>query len=124
MVKLAIRALRRGAVVFQVRAPAEVVWSVIFDFSSYPQWLEGVDEAKIYRKEGDDIYVRFKVRHWVGARYTYLRPPYLSGSLSGMGHMEARLQPPVRLRRLGWVLARHACFWPSRSKRRELLCKS
>jgi hypothetical protein len=59
-----------AAVVFRVMAPPEIVWSVIFDFSRYPEWAEGVDEAEVYRKEGDDIYVRFKVRHWL-AHHTY-----------------------------------------------------
>lgn len=74
----------RGAVVFRVMAPADVVWSVISDFSRYPQWVEGVDEAEIFRKEGDDIYVRFKV-HWLGGRYTYYAHHTYPGAFQGWG---------------------------------------
>ena len=60
-----------GAVIFRVDAPVAVVWSVIADFGSYPLWVEGVDETEVYRTENDDIYVRFKVHHWLGGSYTY-----------------------------------------------------
>ena len=61
----------RGVAVFRVNAPPHVIWSVISDFASYPQWVDGVEEASIYQQQGDDIFVCFGVRHWLVGRYAY-----------------------------------------------------
>jgi ribosome-associated toxin RatA of RatAB toxin-antitoxin module len=54
----------RGVAIFRVNAPAEVVWSVIRDYPSYPRWIDSVDKCEIYKRDGDDIYVRFVVSSW------------------------------------------------------------
>ncbi|MGH6636823.1 MAG: hypothetical protein ACRED0_12085, partial [Gammaproteobacteria bacterium] len=40
---------------------------------------------EIYRKEGDDIYVRFKVHHWLGGGYTYYAHHTYPGASQGWG---------------------------------------
>ena len=50
-----------GAVaVFRISAPPATVWSVLSEFGSYPEWIDGLVESDIYRREGDDIYVKFR----------------------------------------------------------------
>ncbi len=61
----------RTAIVFRVAAPAPVIWSVIADFDAYPKWMKMVKETEVYKREKDDIYVRFRISHWLLGDYTY-----------------------------------------------------
>lgn len=51
----------RGVAIFRVNAPPEVVWSVIRDFSRYPEWIDNVEKARIYHQKGDHIDVHFEL---------------------------------------------------------------
>lgn len=51
----------RGAAVFRVNAPADVVWSVIGDFPSYPKWIDNVEETEVYKKTPSTKDVRFEL---------------------------------------------------------------
>jgi hypothetical protein len=64
----------RGAVVFRVNAPPDIVWSIIRDLESYPRWIDDLKEAYIYRREGGNIYVRFLAIHWLGGETVQIRP--------------------------------------------------
>ena len=35
----------RAAIVFRVSAPRNIVWSVITDYPSYPEWIDGLAET-------------------------------------------------------------------------------
>jgi Polyketide cyclase / dehydrase and lipid transport. len=61
----------RVIAIFRVNAPPEIIWSVIADFASYPEWIDALAEAEVYKRDGDDIYVRFRVEHWLAGSYTY-----------------------------------------------------
>ncbi len=52
----------RAVAVFRVNTPADAVWSVISDFASYPQWIDSLKEAEVYRRDGDNILVRFRIQ--------------------------------------------------------------
>lgn len=51
----------RGIAIFQVNASPDVVWGVLKSFESYPKWIKNVDEIEVYRKQGENIDVRFKI---------------------------------------------------------------
>ncbi len=71
--------------VFRVSAPPTTVWSVIFEFGSYPAWVDGLVESDIYRREGDDIFVKFRYRHWLAGEYTYYIHHTYPGEKTGWG---------------------------------------
>ena len=63
----------RGVAVFRVAAPAEVVWSVIVDFASYPLWIDKVAETEVYEIRGEEIFVRFRLEHGAPRRQALTR---------------------------------------------------
>ena len=50
----------RGVAVMDVNAPPKYVWKKIGDYSSYPDWVENLEECEIYRKDGRNVYVRME----------------------------------------------------------------
>ena len=66
--------------VFRISAPPATVWSVLSEFGNYPDWIDGLVESDIYRREGDDIFVKFRYQHWLAGEYTYyIRHTYVIG---------------------------------------------
>lgn len=63
--------IKRGVIVFRVAAPAAVVWSVIKDFNSYPEWIDGVDKAGIYKEENGHTYVHFEGHNFFLGKLTW-----------------------------------------------------
>lgn len=61
----------RGVAVFSVKAPSDIVWSVISDFAEYPKWISNLKSTQIYKTEGDFIYVAFTVGIPLLGNYTY-----------------------------------------------------
>lgn len=51
----------RGAAVFRVNAPPDVVWGVISDFKSYPKWIDNVEEIEVYKTTPSTKDVRFEL---------------------------------------------------------------
>ena len=47
----------RGQAVQYVNAPASVVWEVILDYDRYPQRVNNVESASVYKRSGADLYV-------------------------------------------------------------------
>lgn len=62
---------KRFALIFRVKAPHHLIWSVITDFNAYPTWIKRVKEIEVYQREKDDIYVRFHIDHWLFGSFTY-----------------------------------------------------
>lgn len=62
---------RFSAVAFRVHAPEDVVWAAIGDFDAYPQWIDGVERAEVYRQSNGRTYVEFDVAHWLIGRLNY-----------------------------------------------------
>ena len=60
----------RGIAIFDVNASEQIVWSVLTSFTSYPNWIEGLDVCQPYKTAGDNIYVTFGVNTW-GYKLTY-----------------------------------------------------
>jgi len=56
----------RVAAVFSVAAEPALIWSLLKDFESYPQWIDDVLETEVYRRIDDDIFVRFRVKYGLG----------------------------------------------------------
>ncbi len=50
---------KRAVVITRVKADTATIWSVIKDFNSYPEWIDDIKSAQIYRQEENSIYVRF-----------------------------------------------------------------
>ncbi len=61
----------RSAIVFRVRAPQHLIWSVITDFTSYPKWIDGLAETEVYQREGREVFVRFRTEQTFVGSYTY-----------------------------------------------------
>ncbi len=75
-----------GAVaVFRISAPPATVWSVLSEFGSYQAWVDGLVESDIYRREGNDIYVKFRYQHWLAGEYTYYIHHTFPGEQTGWG---------------------------------------
>lgn len=51
----------RGLVVQDVQAPTSIVWDRILDFGSYPKMVPKTVESAVYKKSGNQIFVRMKV---------------------------------------------------------------
>lgn len=62
---------KRGVIVIRVNAPAEVIWPVISDFDSYPEWIKSMQTTEIYRREDNHIFVKFVAKHWLAGRVTW-----------------------------------------------------
>ncbi|NOY27211.1 MAG: hypothetical protein GXP62_15185 [Oligoflexia bacterium] len=52
----------RGVSVMDVHGSSEQVWAVIDDFSSYPDWIDDLDECEVYGRTEHQVLVRFKLR--------------------------------------------------------------
>lgn len=74
-----------AAAVFRVNAPPEMVWATISDFRNYPAWIDGLVETKVYLREGDDVYVKFRYQHWLAGEYTYYIRHTYPGESTGWG---------------------------------------
>lgn len=78
--KIDIAGARRGIALFRVNASANVIWSVISDFASYPAWVADIDETEIYRRDDGLVYVRFVANHWfAGQTVWYAQHDYPTG---------------------------------------------
>lgn len=49
----------RGIAIQDVHADAAKVWVTILDFPAYPSWIDRLQDCEIYRRDGNDIFVRF-----------------------------------------------------------------
>jgi len=58
-------------IVFKVNATSETIWSVIKDYPQYKSWIKSVKESEIYKVEENNIFVKFKIKHWVLGKYQY-----------------------------------------------------
>lgn len=61
----------RAVAVFKVKAPAKTIWSVISDFDKYPQWIDSLTKAKVYKREGDKIFTEFTLSAGFFGSWTY-----------------------------------------------------
>ena len=58
-------------IVFKVDATPEKIWSTIKNYSQYKNWIKNVKESEIYKTEENNIYVRFRIKHWALGKYQY-----------------------------------------------------
>lgn len=61
--KIDIEGAKRGIAVFRVNAKADIIWSVIRDFKSYPDWIEDIQQTHIYKQQDGNIFVRFNAEN-------------------------------------------------------------
>lgn len=61
----------RAVAVFKVDAPPKIIWSVISDFSKYPEWIKSLKKAKVYKAQGDKILVEFELSAGFFGKWTY-----------------------------------------------------
>lgn len=65
-------------IVFRVSASAEKIWQTIVNFESYPEWVKGVEETKVYKQDQHNYYVAFVISHWLLGSYRYSVRHYFS----------------------------------------------
>jgi hypothetical protein len=75
----------RGVAVFRVKAPAKTTWAVISNFEKYSKWIDACSDARVYRREGDRVFVAFKIHHWLTGTITYYIEHNFPGERSGWG---------------------------------------
>ncbi len=51
----------RGVAVMHVEAPPATIWKTIQNYSAYPEWVDGLDNTRIYKSQGDHVYVEFSL---------------------------------------------------------------
>ncbi|MBM4280707.1 MAG: hypothetical protein FJ137_08060 [Deltaproteobacteria bacterium] len=54
----------RGLAIFQVNAPADVVWAIIRDYPSYPRFIPEVKKCEPYKKDGGVVDVNFVIKSY------------------------------------------------------------
>ncbi len=78
---------RRGVAIFRVAASRQAIWSVIRDFTHYPQWINSLKSTEIYhsqtQQDTSHLYVRFDASHWLLGKTTwYVHHQYPAAHLS------------------------------------------
>lgn len=59
------------AIIFKVDASPEKIWTTIKDYTKYKDWIKTVKRSDIYKTEANNIYVNFRVEHWLLGQYEY-----------------------------------------------------
>jgi ribosome-associated toxin RatA of RatAB toxin-antitoxin module len=54
----------RGLAIFEVNAPADVVWATIRDYPSYPRYIPEVKKCEVYKKDGGKVDVDFVIKSY------------------------------------------------------------
>lgn len=62
---------KQTVIAFLVKAPEQEVWKTIKDYSQYKHWIKQVKHSTIYKTDEEDIYVQFKIKHWLLGKYQY-----------------------------------------------------
>ena len=116
----------QGVAVFDVHADADAVWKTILDFGAYPRMVDKVEKCEVYRRQNDQIFVRFvletlDIEYFIEHRYRpaegymswtldYARQSDLDDSVGywlvrpAPGHPGyTRVEYSVGLRVSGWV---------------------
>lgn len=75
---------RRLAVV-RVTASADTVWTVLQDFDRYPEWVDGLESTRIYRRDDAGVFVAFDYRHWLAGNVRYHARHTYPGTQAGWG---------------------------------------
>jgi hypothetical protein len=60
--------------IFKVNASPDRVRKIIADFDSYPKWIDSLKGIKVYKREGDKVFVEFNVevtKFLITSKYTY-----------------------------------------------------
>ncbi|MEM7027916.1 MAG: SRPBCC family protein [Pseudomonadota bacterium] len=57
--ELQLNNAKRGVAIFRVNANAAVVWSVLKEFSSYPEWIDDIKATEVYYENTNLISVKF-----------------------------------------------------------------
>lgn len=58
-------------IAFLVKATEQEVWKTIKNYPEYKNWIKQVKQSRIYKTEEDNIYVQFKINHWLLGKYQY-----------------------------------------------------
>jgi hypothetical protein len=68
---------KRFATIFRVDASPSTIWSVIKDFSHYPDWIKDIKTTDIYKQENGILYVRFDTESaFIGKNTWFARHDY------------------------------------------------
>ncbi len=51
----------RGVAVMHVNAPPATIWKTIQNYGAYPEWVDGLDGTRIYKRQGDRVFVEFNL---------------------------------------------------------------
>lgn len=78
-----------GLAVFRVAASKQVIWSVLHDFQFYADWVDDLSDTEVYKREKNDIYVRFDSSHWLLGNSTwYVKHSYPAPDLTEQEYAE------------------------------------
>mgnify|MGYP002622230163 CR=1 FL=1 len=66
--KIQLDKAKRGIAVFRVNADSATIWSVIKDFSSYPEWINDIEAIDVYKQEQGMSYVKFTAGGLFGSK--------------------------------------------------------
>lgn len=53
-----------GVAVQLVAAPASLIWDLILKYDQYKEWVKNVDDSKVYRVFGDQLFVEMDLSFW------------------------------------------------------------
>jgi ribosome-associated toxin RatA of RatAB toxin-antitoxin module len=54
----------RGLAIFEVNAPADVVWATIRDYGSYPRFIPEVKKCEVYKNDGKNLDVNYVIKSY------------------------------------------------------------
>ena len=53
-----------GVAVQLISAPASLIWDTILRYDQYKDWVKNIDDCKVYRSMGDQIFVAMDLSFW------------------------------------------------------------
>lgn len=65
-------------IAFLVDAPEQDVWETIKNYPEYKNWIKQVKQSTPYKTEENNIYVQFKINHWLLGKYQYFIKHYFA----------------------------------------------
>lgn len=69
--KVVVADSKRAVTIFPVKAPPDVIWSVIRSFENYPEWIEELKAVDVYKHKEGKYYVQFDSESLFTGKHTW-----------------------------------------------------